>query len=182
MTCLEAQSNIMAFIDKKLPEDKITDFTRHMKYCPNCAEELEIYYTLIVGMRQLDNNEEMSQDFKKDMFAELEKLSNKVRNAKRFKLSTFGIVAVAAVVMFVFTYMTCLTKVYNIEQRVIKERQTIEMYYEAFVPYMSICEEDIIEVATNNYLELQDDNKTYKLIHEYNLAQEKSQTEEDIDE
>ena len=29
MTCLEAQSNIMAFIEKKLPDDVIPDFVKH---------------------------------------------------------------------------------------------------------------------------------------------------------
>ena len=65
MTCLEAQSNIMAFIEKKLPDDVIPDFVKHMRYCKNCREELEIYYTLIVGMHQVDNNQELSQNFAK---------------------------------------------------------------------------------------------------------------------
>ena len=54
MTCLEAQSNIMAFIEKKLPDDVIPDFVKHMRYCRNCREELEIYFTVDVGIRQLD--------------------------------------------------------------------------------------------------------------------------------
>ena len=54
MTCLEAQSNIMAFIEKKLPDDVIPDFVKHMRYCKNCREELEIYFTVDVGIRQLD--------------------------------------------------------------------------------------------------------------------------------
>ena len=65
MTCLEAQSNIMAFIEKKLPDDVIPDFVKHMRYCKNCREELEIYYTLIVGMHQVDNNQELSQNLQR---------------------------------------------------------------------------------------------------------------------
>ena len=74
MTCLEAQSNIMAFIEKKLPDDVIPDFVKHMRYCKNCREELEIYYTLIVGMHQVDNNQELSQNFAKDLENELNRL------------------------------------------------------------------------------------------------------------
>ena len=65
MTCLEAQSNIMAFIEKKLPDDVIPGFVKHMRYCKNCREELEIYYTLIIGTHQVDNNQELSQNFAK---------------------------------------------------------------------------------------------------------------------
>ena len=106
MTCLEAQSNIMAFVDKKLDDDSTQNFVRHMKHCDNCAEELEIYYTLIVGMRQLDNNEELSHNFKKDLYDELTRIENKAKNAKRFKISTFGIVFTAAVIGFFIWHFT----------------------------------------------------------------------------
>ena len=56
---------MMKFIDKTLPDDKVVDFARHIKHCPNCAEELEISYTLIIGMRQLDNNEDYKGSDKK---------------------------------------------------------------------------------------------------------------------
>ena len=53
MTCLEAQSKIMAFIENKLPDDELKEFIKHVKNCENCSEELEIYYTLIVGMKKI---------------------------------------------------------------------------------------------------------------------------------
>ena len=111
MTCLEAQSNIMAFIEKKLPDDVIPDFVKHMRYCKNCREELEIYYTLIVGMHQVDNNQELSQNFAKDLENELNRLEHRVKQAKRFKFSTFGLVFGVAVVFLFFVYNQCLDKV-----------------------------------------------------------------------
>lgn len=145
MTCLEAQSNIMAFIEKKLPDDQISNFVRHMKNCPNCSEELEIYYTLIVGMRQLDNNEELSHNFKKELDDELNRLNNRVRNVKRFKLSTFGIIFVACIVLMFFFYNACLTKVGNIEQRRMKEAQGPHYFYDYFSGYIDLCKQDIIQ-------------------------------------
>ena len=67
MTCLEAQSKIMAFIENKLPDDELKEFIKHVKNCDNCSEELEIYYTLIVGMKELDNEENLSTNFKKEL-------------------------------------------------------------------------------------------------------------------
>lgn len=142
MTCLEAQSNIMAFIDKKLPDDRAVEFVRHIKNCPNCSEELEIYYTLIVGTRQLDNNEELSKDFSKDLNNELMKLSNKVKKAKRFKLSTFGICCAALIIGFAVFYSSILNKVYNIEQNYIKAMQGDMYFYDCYGEYIELSDKD----------------------------------------
>ena len=168
MTCLEAQSNIMAFVDKKLDDDKISDFVRHMKHCPNCSEELEIYYTLIVGMKQLDNNEELSHNFKKDLNDELTKLDNRVKNAKRFKLSTFSVVFVAAIIGFFFFYSSTLNKVYNIEQNMIKEAQGDYYFYNHLSKYIEICHDDVIVEAKEKKKPIE---KTfYQKVHSYNIT------------
>ncbi|MGN0152390.1 MAG: anti-sigma factor family protein [Wujia sp.] len=147
MTCLEAQSNIMAFIDKKLPDDKAVDFVRHMRYCPNCFEELEIYYTLTVGIRQVDNNEELSQNFKEDLENELNRLEHKVKKAKRFKVSGFGVIFIAAVFLMFICYGRVLNKVYNVEQIMLKEKQGPHYFYDYFGETIELCQEDMIALA-----------------------------------
>lgn len=173
MTCLEAQSNIMAFIDKKLPDERVNDFVKHIKSCSNCSEELEIYYTLIVGIRQLDNNEELSKDFSKDLNNELVKLSNKVKKVKRFKVSSFSVICISLVVAFYFIYSTCLNKVYKAEQFRIKVNQGNEYFSQYFGDYIDLCNKDIIE----DYYYVLDDNinkekeeklEFYNKILEYN--------------
>lgn len=168
MTCLEAQSNIMAFIDKKLDDDKTVNFVRHMKYCQNCSEELEIYYTLIVGMRQLDNNSELSHNFKKELDDELTKLENKVKNAKRFKISTFSLFFVTAIIgLFVF-YSSCLNKVYNIEQNIKKAQQGEFYFYNNFSRYIESCNEDVIIEAKNKHKPVE--KNFYEKVHSYNIT------------
>lgn len=167
MTCLEAQSNIMAFIEKKLPDDVIPGFVKHMRYCKNCREELEIYYTLIVGMHQVDNNQELSQNFAKDLENELNRLEHKVKKAKRFKISTFGIIFGAAVVSLFFVYNQCLDKVYNIEQRMKFEAQGDTYFYDTFGTDMSYCLKDII---TENQQAHQPKQSTfYEKLREYQI-------------
>ena len=168
MTCLEAQSNIMAFIDKKLNDDQVTEFVRHVKHCPNCFEELEIHYTLIVGMRELDNNKELSLNFKKDLEDELNRWDNKVRHAKRFKISTFSVVFVAAVIFLFFMYGRILNKVYNIEQRMLKERQGQFYFYEQFEDYLTACDNDIVKMATE--VKVPEEKTFYEKIHLYNMT------------
>lgn len=168
MTCLEAQSNIMAFVDKKLEDDKIKDFVRHMRFCPNCSEELEIYYTLIVGMRQLDNNSELSHNFKKDLDDELTKLENKLKNAKRFKVSTFSLVFVSAIIGLFIFYSSSLNKVYNIEQNYKKQEQGDYYFYNHFSKYLDLCNDDIIVESKSKNKPIE---KTfYEKVHSYNIT------------
>ena len=67
MNCLEAQSKIIAYIDNKLEKEEKTDFLKHITRCKDCKEELNIYYTMIEGMRQLDSNLPLSRDFSKEL-------------------------------------------------------------------------------------------------------------------
>ncbi|MBE5944047.1 MAG: zf-HC2 domain-containing protein [Lachnospiraceae bacterium] len=165
MTCFEAQSNIMAFIDKKLPNDKVIEFVRHTKHCPNCSEELEIYYTLVVGMREIDEGKDLSANFKKDLENELDKIDNRVKNVKRAKISTFGIVLATAVVAFFTFYGIVLDKAYNIEQNMLKQRQGSQYFYEHFQEYLYFENRDIVKEAT--YVEVVEEKNFYEKINSY---------------
>ena len=153
MTCLEAQSNIMAFIEKKLPDDVIPGFVKHMRYCKNCREELEIYYTLIVGMHQVDNNQELSQNFAKDLENELNRLEHRV-------------------------YNQCLDKVYNIEQRMKLEAQGDTYFYDTFGSEMSVCLNDIVQEV--QIAQKPKESTFYEKLREYQLTHpESEETESD---
>lgn len=54
MTCKDAEALVMPYIRKELPEYEMEEFLEHIEGCENCKEELEIYYTVDVGIRQLD--------------------------------------------------------------------------------------------------------------------------------
>lgn len=151
MNCLEAQSNIMAFIEKKLPDDKAYDFVRHIKHCKNCSEELEIYYTLVVGMHQLDNNEELSNNFKRDLDGELDRIENREKKVKGFKFSTFGVCFALAVVFMFTLYSSCLDKAYNIEQTIKADRQGVAYFYQSFHNNVDIENKDIIVRQREKY-------------------------------
>lgn len=172
MTCLEAQSNIMAFIDGKLSDDEVTSFVRHMQTCKNCSEELEIYYTLIVGMRKLDNNEDLPQNFKTLLNEDLDKAKGKVQKAKRFKISAFSVFFIAFVIVLFLFYGRILQKVHNIEQGTLKERQGDYYFLGNFEDYLSFVDEDIIVNQKDKYTvrekTVYENIRKYNLIHNYN--------------
>lgn len=177
MTCLEAQSNIMKFIDKKLPDDKVTDFVRHIRHCPNCAEELEISFTLIVGMRQLDNNEEMYHNFNAAINTELERIENRIKNARRFKVSTFSVIFAVIVFSLLVLYDRGLAKVYSIEQVIKKTEQGKEYFYDTFNPYLEICNDDMIIKFTTE--EKKPTKTFYEQVRFYNFTHPKVEVDED---
>ena len=54
-TCREIEKMVMPYINHQLDETQLEQFLKHVKNCPACREELEIYYTVSVGLWQLDS-------------------------------------------------------------------------------------------------------------------------------
>lgn len=54
MTCREAEHLVMPYINGSITDEELEEFLKHIEHCENCREELEIYFTVDVGIRQLD--------------------------------------------------------------------------------------------------------------------------------
>ena len=54
MNCQETQRLVMPYIQDELTPEELEGFLEHVEACPDCREELEIYFTVDVGIRQLD--------------------------------------------------------------------------------------------------------------------------------
>lgn len=54
LTCKEAEKMIMPYIAYQLDEEELELFLNHIEGCKSCQDELEIYYTVAYGLRQLD--------------------------------------------------------------------------------------------------------------------------------
>lgn len=55
MTCKEAENLVMPYINGRLTDRELKDFLDHIGHCADCREELEIYFTVDVGIKQLDS-------------------------------------------------------------------------------------------------------------------------------
>lgn len=157
MNCLEAQSKIMAFIDNDLPDDELKEFIKHIKSCDNCAEELEIYYTLVVGMKQLDDGENISGDFRKQLNNKLDYEMVRMSTAKRIATSTLVVFLTVILCALVWLYEDALDRVYRYEQNAKLVSQG-DYYFsdtfsdDMFEPYL--CQ----EAQTKHYLEVMKKN------------------------
>ena len=56
MNCQEAERLVTPYIHGELDEDTLEKFLEHIETCENCQEELEIYFTVDSGIRQLDSD------------------------------------------------------------------------------------------------------------------------------
>ncbi len=46
---------MVPYINGELDDEE--EFVRHVRHCPECYEELEVYATVFAGIRQLDGDE-----------------------------------------------------------------------------------------------------------------------------
>ena len=67
MDCREAQSLIVPFIEGTLSDEQNEKFIEHIERCGDCYDELEVYYIVMVGVKQLDEEEHMLVDFNGDL-------------------------------------------------------------------------------------------------------------------
>lgn len=64
MICREWQRRIPDFLDDKMTPEDLGAFISHVKECRDCYEELEIMFTLSVGLNELEKKTDMSFNFK----------------------------------------------------------------------------------------------------------------------
>lgn len=180
MNCLEAQSKIVAFIEDKLNDDETVDFVRHIRSCNNCAEELEIYYTLIVGMKQLDEDQELSANFKEQMEKKLNLEYKHVQNRRKVTGSTVAIILIAVCIIGFLGFESYRTTIYQQEQEAIKAAQS-EYYYADYFGEQLFHTDDYAMFDFEDYVSTDsqtEETTYYERLREY-LKQHPAVVEED---
>ena len=107
MNCQNAQSMVLNFINNKLDKEETKAFIEHVRDCKDCWEELEIYYVMLVGLKQLDEGEELAADFRKKLQNEVESRYGEIeREAKRKHIvKIITILVTAAILIWMFVYL-----------------------------------------------------------------------------
>ena len=90
MKCREAERLVMPYIQGRLSGQELEDLLEHVEGCPGCQEELEIYFTVEVGLKQLEE-ESGSYNIKGEMEASLEASRQKVRIGRLFKVVCYAV-------------------------------------------------------------------------------------------
>lgn len=96
MDCREVQKLVMPYIQDELTDRELEDFLEHVEACPDCQEELEIYFMVSLGLKQLDEGTG-SFNMKQEMAEALENSYRRVRFVRRLKIACYAVNTLAVV-------------------------------------------------------------------------------------
>ena len=96
MECKEIQKLFIPFIDDKLSVSDLAAFLDHMDTCKECREEYDIYYTVIMGMRYLDERQNISE-FKLDSEQKLHSAADYLLKDRILLLEKYILLAVLCI-------------------------------------------------------------------------------------
>ena len=102
MDCKEVQKHYIPFIDDRLSVQDLDDFLHHMEECSDCKEEYDIYYTMLMGVRYLEEDS-MKADEWIDSDEKLYYAQNyltKYRILRIEKLIILGILCIGSLLLF----------------------------------------------------------------------------------
>lgn len=106
MTCKEAESFVMPYIRHEMSDLVLEEFLEHIRTCENCKEELEIYYTVEVGIMQLDTDTgtyNIREAMESDLVASKQQLYTIwVFNIIRYAMDTLVVISLAVMLILQF--------------------------------------------------------------------------------
>ena len=94
MDCKGASSRIPLYMDGKLDAEELETFIKHINSCPDCAEELEIHYIMLEGVRRLEKGEHIGVDYQAELKNQLKRQLSHIHRQRymRLQLLILGLV------------------------------------------------------------------------------------------
>lgn len=72
MDCKRAMELMTQFINETLDAEDVQAFLDHIDSCPECREELEVTYSLMTAMKQLDEDTDLSDNYIEELNTKIE--------------------------------------------------------------------------------------------------------------
>lgn len=111
MNCREVQAVIPKYVQEQLDIKTLEAFLQHIKNCPDCKEELEVYDIVFTGIKRLDEDENIAVNYHTEFENKIARSEQRLKYAQtRFniKRALYGVLCLFAVVL-------CSIKVGRIE-------------------------------------------------------------------
>ena len=106
MTCKEAESLVMPYIKNELTDEELFEFLEHIEHCPECREELEIYFTVDVGIRQLDS-ETGNYNIKGALETEIEQSRERLEAVRLVKIVRYAVSTLSVMALIITVLLQC---------------------------------------------------------------------------
>lgn len=90
MDCQETERLVMPYIQDELTDQELEEFLEHIETCPDCQEELEIYFTVALGLKQLDEGSG-SFNIRQELEAALENSRQRVHFMRTVKITCYAV-------------------------------------------------------------------------------------------
>lgn len=106
MTCKEAESLVMPYIKNELTDEELFEFLEHIEHCPECREELEIYFTVDVGIRQLDS-ETGNYNIKGALETAIEQSRERLEAVRLVKIVHYAVSTLSVMALIITVLLQC---------------------------------------------------------------------------
>lgn len=106
MTCKEAESLVMPYIKNELTDEELFEFLEHIEHCPECREELEIYFTVDVGIRQLDS-ETGNYNIKGALETAIEQSRERLEAVRLVKIVRYAVSTLSVMTLIITVLLQC---------------------------------------------------------------------------
>lgn len=81
MDCKTANRMLVPFLEDSLTLEETDRFLKHMKECPGCREDLEIYYTVRTAIDGMDRDRLQTYDLKQQFELDMNRVTGRVRTS-----------------------------------------------------------------------------------------------------
>lgn len=95
MDCRECQTLIHSYIRDELDDDRLEEFLTHIRSCGECQEELEIYFMVEEGLKQLDGETE-NFNIKESLDKILLISEQRIKNKYSILITKYAVITLAA--------------------------------------------------------------------------------------
>ena len=106
MTCKEAESLVMPYIKNELTDEELFEFLEHIEHCPECREELEIYFTVDVGIRQLDS-ETGNYNINGALETAIEQSRERLEAVRMVKIMRYAVSTLSVMALIITVLLQC---------------------------------------------------------------------------
>jgi hypothetical protein len=124
-------------VEEELTGNDLKEFLAHMEQCGNCKEELEIYYTLLVATKQLDEGIITTSNFSRELDEKMESQRQEIARYEKLSKRVYGL-SVLLGILFILWFGILLLDltVPFFNPKVVTWEEEKQFVERATVPYM----------------------------------------------
>ncbi|MDO4942874.1 MAG: zf-HC2 domain-containing protein [Lachnospiraceae bacterium] len=126
MECFEVDTKIISYLEHALDDHELQEFLEHLNECEDCRNEVELYFTLIEGLNQMDEDEIQVFDFRTEFQKQRKERLKEVILRKRYRSLADHFVLIFVIVIVLLGFLYGFFQRYDYEKRYIAQEVCYE--------------------------------------------------------